>query len=122
MLSTASDQRQLLAELDNADVTTTSVRVLRAEADGYLDAYSTQERSLNEIEEVTEYSRTQQGESSVMPSSPPIARQMFMPLLLGLAVAQFASIETMAMPLHSETVVLSDDSSFAPSVLLEGGT
>jgi len=27
-----------------------------------------------------------------------------------------------AMPLHSETVVLSDDSSFAPSVLLEGGT
>lgn len=78
MLSTASDQRQLLAELDNADVTTTSVRVLRAEADGYLDAYSTQERSLNEIEEVTEYSRTQQGESSVMPSSPPIARQTFM--------------------------------------------
>ncbi len=43
-------------------------------------------------------------------------------LLLGLAVAQFASIETMAMPLHSETIVLSDDSSFAPSVLLEGGT
>ncbi|KAG9203255.1 hypothetical protein G6514_003174 [Epicoccum nigrum] len=78
MLSAASDQRQLLAELDNADVTTTSVRVLRAEADGYLDAYSNQERSLNEIEEVTEYSRTQQGESSVMPSSPPIARQGFM--------------------------------------------
>lgn len=43
-------------------------------------------------------------------------------LLLGLAIAQFASIETMAMPLYSETVVLSDDSSFAPSVLLEGGT
>jgi len=44
-------------------------------------------------------------------------------LLLGLAIAQFAGIETMAaMPLHSETVVLSDDSSFAPSVLLEGGT
>ena len=43
-------------------------------------------------------------------------------LLLGLAVAQFAGIETMAMPLHSETIVLSDDSSFAPSVLLEGGT
>ena len=43
-------------------------------------------------------------------------------LLLGLAIAQFASSETMAMPLHSETIVLSDDSSFAPSVLLEGGT
>ena len=44
-------------------------------------------------------------------------------LLLGLAVAQFTGISQMAaMPLHSETVVLSDDSSFAPSVLLEGGT
>jgi len=43
-------------------------------------------------------------------------------LLLGLAIAQFTSTEMMAMPLHSETVVLSDDSSFAPSVLLEGGT
>jgi hypothetical protein len=43
-------------------------------------------------------------------------------LLLGLAVAQLTGIETMTMPLHSETIVLSDDSSFAPSVLLEGGT
>jgi len=43
-------------------------------------------------------------------------------LLLGLAVAQFAGISQMAMPLHSETVVLSDDSALAPSVLLEGGT
>ena len=33
-----------------------------------------------------------------------------------------ASKAMAAMPLHSETVVLSDDSSFAPSVLLEGGT
>jgi hypothetical protein len=43
-------------------------------------------------------------------------------LLLGLAVAQFAGIEAMTMPLHSEIVVLSDDSALAPSVLLEGGT
>jgi len=44
-------------------------------------------------------------------------------LLLGMAIAQFTGISQMAaMPLHSETVVLSDDSSFAPSVLLEGGT
>ena len=41
-------------------------------------------------------------------------------LLLGLAVAQFASIGQVTMPLNSETIVLSDDSSFAPSVLLEG--
>lgn len=78
MLSTASDQRQLLAELEGADVTSNSIRVLRAEADEYLDAYSNQERSLNEIEEVTEYSRTMQEDSSIMPSSPPIAGQRYM--------------------------------------------
>jgi hypothetical protein len=43
-------------------------------------------------------------------------------LLLGLAVAQFARLESMAIPLNSEIVVLSDDSALAPSVLLEGGT
>ena len=43
-------------------------------------------------------------------------------LLIGLAIAQFAGIEAMTMPLHSELVVLSDDSALAPSVLLEGGT
>jgi hypothetical protein len=43
-------------------------------------------------------------------------------LLIGLAIAQFAGIEAMTMPLHSETIVLSDDSALAPSVLLEGGT
>lgn len=77
MLSTASDQRQLLAELEGADVTSHSIRVLRAEADEYLDAYSDQERSLNEIEEVTEYSRTIQEDSSMLPSSPPMAKQRF---------------------------------------------
>ena len=43
-------------------------------------------------------------------------------LLMGLATAQFAGIGAMTMPLQSETVVLSDDSALAPSVLLEGGT
>jgi len=43
-------------------------------------------------------------------------------LLIGLAIAQFAGISPMSMPLHSETIVLSDDSALAPSVLLEGGT
>ncbi|KAF3048509.1 hypothetical protein E8E11_003992 [Didymella keratinophila] len=77
MLSTASDQRQILAEMEGVDVTTNSVRLLRDEADEYLDAYSPQQRSLNEIEEVTEYSRTMQGDSSIMPSSPPLARRNF---------------------------------------------
>ncbi|KAJ8105167.1 hypothetical protein OPT61_g10343 [Boeremia exigua] len=77
IMSTASDQRQLLAEMEGVDTTSNSIRVLRAEADDYLDAYSHQERSLNEIEEVTEYSRTLQGDSSIMPSSPPVARHTF---------------------------------------------
>jgi hypothetical protein len=64
--------------MEGADVTTNSVRLLRDEADEYLDAYTPQERSLNEIEEVTEYSRTLQGDSSIMPSSPPLARQNFL--------------------------------------------
>ncbi|KAF1930013.1 uncharacterized protein M421DRAFT_99982 [Didymella exigua CBS 183.55] len=77
LLSPASDQRQLLAEIEGVDLTTNSVRLLRDEADEYLEAYSLQERSLNEIEEVTEYSRTLQGDSIIMPSSPPLARQKF---------------------------------------------
>ena len=42
-------------------------------------------------------------------------------LLLGLLVAQFAGYNPMPRPLHSEMVVLSDDSALAPSVRLEGG-
>jgi len=42
-------------------------------------------------------------------------------LLLGLAIAKFAAVSVMPMPLMSETVVLSDDSVLAPSVRLAGG-
>ena len=42
-------------------------------------------------------------------------------LLLGLAIAQFAGFGLMPRTLSSELVVLSDDSSMAPSVRLEGG-
>ncbi len=42
-------------------------------------------------------------------------------LLLGLLIAQFAGYDPMPRALHSEMVVLSDDSSLAPSVRLEGG-
>ncbi|EAT86159.2 hypothetical protein SNOG_06328 [Parastagonospora nodorum SN15] len=45
-----------------------SIRRVRNEADGYLEAYEAQERSLNEIEEVTELSRTH---ISKVASSPP---------------------------------------------------
>ncbi|KAL5115893.1 hypothetical protein ACEQ8H_006209 [Pleosporales sp. CAS-2024a] len=55
-VSVASDQRQLQMEM--GDVTASSIRHVRNEADGYSEAYERQERSLNEIEEVTEYSRT----------------------------------------------------------------
>jgi len=43
-------------------------------------------------------------------------------LLLGLAIAKFAAVSAMPMPLMSEIVVLSDDSVLAPSVRLAGGT
>jgi hypothetical protein len=55
-LSIASDQRQLQMEMEG--VTDSSICRVRNEADGYLDAYEPQERSLDEIEEVTEPSRT----------------------------------------------------------------
>ncbi|HXJ00473.1 MAG TPA: hypothetical protein VNH44_04575 [Micropepsaceae bacterium] len=42
-------------------------------------------------------------------------------LLLGLAIAEFASYGLMPRVLNSEMVVLSDDSAMAPSVRLEGG-
>lgn len=43
-------------------------------------------------------------------------------LILGLAVAQFSRFSVMPTPLSSEIIVLSDDSAFAPSVRLEGGS
>tara|TARA_R110002003_G_scaffold70_12_gene6431 strand:- start:54699 stop:58373 length:3675 start_codon:yes stop_codon:yes gene_type:complete len=71
MLSVASDQRQLQMEMEG--VTDSSIRQVRNEADGYLDAYEPQERSLDEIEEVTEPSRTWHKNTSMIdPSLPQI--------------------------------------------------
>jgi hypothetical protein len=42
-------------------------------------------------------------------------------LLVGLLMARFAGYDPMPRILHSEMVVLSDDSMLAPSVRLEGG-
>lgn len=67
-LSIASDQRQIQMEMEG--VTDSSIRRVRNEADQYLEAYEPQERSLNEIEEVTEHSRTWH-KTSAIPSSPP---------------------------------------------------
>ncbi|KAH9864124.1 hypothetical protein J1614_010058 [Plenodomus biglobosus] len=55
ILSIASDQRQFRAEMEG--VTASSILRVREEANEYLDAYEPQERSLNEITEVTEPSR-----------------------------------------------------------------
>jgi hypothetical protein len=68
-VSIASDQRQLQMEME--DVTDSSIFRVRKEADGYLEAYEPQERSLNEIEEVTEYSKTWHKDTSRVVSSPP---------------------------------------------------
>lgn len=67
-VSIASDQRQLQMEM--GDVTDSTICRVRKEADGYLDAYEPQERSLNEIEEVTEPSRTWLKDTNVVASAP----------------------------------------------------
>ncbi|KAF2449524.1 hypothetical protein P171DRAFT_427722 [Karstenula rhodostoma CBS 690.94] len=66
--SMASDQRQLIHEMAQTD---SSLRRIRVEADEYLDAYEPQERSLHDLTEVTEPSRTWNKDSMVPTSSPP---------------------------------------------------
>lgn len=68
ILSVASDQRQFRAEMEGA--TDPSIVRVREEADGYLDAYEPQERSLDEITEITEPSRTWCGEQTSNPTRP----------------------------------------------------
>jgi hypothetical protein len=67
-ISTASDQRQFRQEMEG--VTDSSVRNIRHAADAHADAYSSQYRTLHEIEEVTEQSRSVRSTFS-LPSSPP---------------------------------------------------
>ncbi|KAF2866865.1 hypothetical protein BDV95DRAFT_583064 [Massariosphaeria phaeospora] len=73
MVSTASDQQQFRVEMEGG--TDPSLRRLRNQADDYLDAYSLQDRTLNEIEEVTEPSRTLNKQTSMMNSSPSKTRE-----------------------------------------------
>jgi len=73
-ISATSDQQQFRRELEG-NTASTIIRV-REEANEYLDAYEPQERSLNEITEVTEPSRTHQ-EQSLLPSSPPNMQRRF---------------------------------------------
>ncbi|KAF2800672.1 hypothetical protein K505DRAFT_320324 [Melanomma pulvis-pyrius CBS 109.77] len=68
-MTMCSDAQQFRAEMEGQ--TNSSIRHLRNEADDYLDAYEPQERTLEEIQEVTEPSRTYQ--STMLPSSPPQA-------------------------------------------------
>ncbi|KAF1945328.1 hypothetical protein EJ02DRAFT_451630 [Clathrospora elynae] len=80
MISAASDQRQIRMEMEGSTVST--IRRVRNEADGYLDAYEPQERSLNEITEVTEPSRTWQQGRSVLASNPSKMQQNFVQSML----------------------------------------
>jgi hypothetical protein len=80
-ISAASDQRQFRVEMEG-NTASTIVRV-REEANEYLDAYEPQERSLNEITEVTEEpSRIWHQDRSRLPSSPPKMQQRFQQNLL----------------------------------------
>lgn len=62
-LSMASDQRQLMHEMAQPD---SSLHRIRIEADEYLDAYMPQERSLHNLTEVTEPSRTWIKDSAII--------------------------------------------------------
>ncbi|KAF1833770.1 hypothetical protein BDW02DRAFT_639855 [Decorospora gaudefroyi] len=75
MVSAASDQQQFRVEMEGN--TASSILRVREEANEYLDAYEQQERSLNEITEVTEPSRTWHQDRSLLPSSPPKMQQSF---------------------------------------------
>ena len=72
-LSAASDQRQFRVEMEGS--TASTILRVRSEANKYLNAYEPQERSLDEIEEVTEPSRTWHQDLSNMESSPPRKKQ-----------------------------------------------
>jgi hypothetical protein len=71
VMTAASDQRQFREEMA-AGATDSSLRNIRNEADDYLDAYDAQERSLGEIEEVTEPSRTWVKEKSLISHGSPV--------------------------------------------------
>jgi hypothetical protein len=70
VLTAASDQRQFREEM--AAATDSSLRNIRNEADDYLDAYEAQERTLGEIEEVTEPSRTWNKETTAISQCSPV--------------------------------------------------
>ncbi|KAI4943154.1 hypothetical protein J4E91_009594 [Alternaria rosae] len=80
-ISAASDQRQFRVEMEG-NTASTIVRV-REEANEYLDAYEPQERTLNDLTEVTEEpSRVLHQDRSRLPSSPPKMQQRFQQNLL----------------------------------------
>ncbi|KAF2276717.1 uncharacterized protein EI97DRAFT_432965 [Westerdykella ornata] len=68
-ISIASHEQQLLQEMEG--VTDSSIVRVRREADARAEAYGSPYRTLHEIEEVTEVSRSEKL-SIVMPSSPPV--------------------------------------------------
>jgi hypothetical protein len=64
----ASDEHQFRQEMEGH--TDSSIRLIREEADAHLNAYETQYRTLNDVTEVTEPSRSMRS-TILMPSSPP---------------------------------------------------
>ncbi|KAF1845412.1 uncharacterized protein K460DRAFT_366297 [Cucurbitaria berberidis CBS 394.84] len=108
MLSVASDQRQFRVEMEGS--TTSSIRRVRNEANEYLDAYEPQQRSLNEITEITEPSRTWHKDTTVVLPSPPPKQESFAQSMLSPTrrpVSLFSSHReshqmAAAMPMHAE--------------------
>jgi hypothetical protein len=97
-ISAASDQRQFRVEMEGN--TASTVLRVREEANVYVDAYEPQERSLNEITEITEPSRAWHHNQSLLPSSPPKLQQSFTQSLLS---ARQHALEHPEEPVVSET-------------------
>lgn len=97
-VSVASDQRQLFMEMEG--VTESTIVRVRNEADEYSEAYELQERSLNEIEEVTESSRTWLKDSTIVTSSPP-QMKVFSPIRKRVPLFQSSSGKPVAL-LHKD--------------------
>jgi len=88
-MSVASDERQLFMEMEG--VTDSSIRLVRNEVNQYLDAYEPQERSLDEIEEVTEPSRTWHKNTTIVASSPPPQMALLSPIRKRVPLFQHSS-------------------------------
>jgi hypothetical protein len=117
VLVVPSDERQLQVEME--EVTDSSIRLVRKEANDYLDAYEPLERSLDEIEEVTEPSRTLHRNTSIAVSSPP-KMKMLSPVRKRHALFEHTPAKKRASPIQLVSAAATDRSDAGKSATSPG--